>query len=119
MEVDLYGNDTDDLSAANKQVIEVMNSIDGIVKSLPTARTPAMPSEHHHRQDKAMRMGLTGWVNQQIAAQATTDTTATTLKAGGTSYTVTIVDKTDTRRRWTVSSTWSLRRPPPTRMATP
>ena len=48
-------------------------------------------------KDKAMRMGLTvAQVYQQIAAKLTTDTTATTLKAGGTSYTVTIVDKTDT-----------------------
>ena len=44
-----------------------------------------------------MRMGLTvAQVYQQIAAKLTTDTTATTLKAGGDSYSVVIVDKTDT-----------------------
>ena len=48
-------------------------------------------------KDKAMRMGLTvAQVYQQIAAKLTTDTTATTLKAGGDSYSVVIVDKTDT-----------------------
>ena len=44
-----------------------------------------------------MRMWLTvAQVYQQIAAMLTTDTTATTLKAGGDSYSVVIVDKTDT-----------------------
>ncbi len=43
-----------------------------------------------------MRMGLTvAQVYQQVAAKLTTDTTATTLKANGTNYTVTIVDKTE------------------------
>lgn len=97
IEVDLYGNDLDDLSAAGKQVIEVMNGIDGIVN--PTDGQDASDAEVNITidKDKAMRMGLTvAQVYQQIAAKLTTDTTATTLKAGGTSYTVTIVDKTDT-----------------------
>ena len=64
-----------------------------------------------------MRMGLTvAQVYQQIAAKLTTDTTATTLKAGGDSYSVVIVDKTDTRR-WTIFSIWSSRRRPPMRTA--
>ena len=44
-----------------------------------------------------MRMGLTvAQVYQQVAAKLTTDTTATTLKANGTNYNCTIVDKTET-----------------------
>ncbi len=43
-----------------------------------------------------MRLGLTvAQVYQQIAAKLSTNTTATTLKVGSETYTVTIVDKTD------------------------
>ena len=64
-----------------------------------------------------MRMGLTvAQVYQQIAAKLATDTTATTLKAGGDSYSVVIVDKTDTPTLDDISI-WSSRRRPPMRTA--
>ena len=97
IEVDLYGNNLDDLAAAGKQVMEVMNGIDGIQNVTDGQDASEEEVNIAIDKDKAMRMGLTvAQVYQQIAAKLTTDTTATTLKAGGDSYTVTIVDKTDT-----------------------
>ena len=96
IEVDLYGNDLDDLATAGKQVMEVMNGIDGIQNVTDGQDAGEEEVNITIDKDKAMRMGLTvAQVYQQIAAKLTTDTTATTLKAGGNSYNVTIVDETD------------------------
>ena len=97
IEVDLYGHDLDDLAAAGKQVVELMNGIEGIENVTDGQDASDEEINISIDKDKAMRMGLTvAQVYQQIAAKLTTDTTATTLKAGGDSYSVTIVDKTDT-----------------------
>ena len=97
IEVDLYGHDLEDLASAGKQVIELMNGMDGIENVTDGQDASDAEINITIDKDKAMRMGLTvAQVYQQIAAKLTTDTTATTLKAGGSSYTVTIVDKTDT-----------------------
>ena len=97
IEVDLYGNDLNDLAAAGDQVVALMNSIDGIQNVTDGQEAGEEEVNITIDKDKAMRMGLTvAQVYQQIAAKLTTDTTATTLKAGGDSYSVTIVDKTDT-----------------------
>ena len=97
VEVDLYGNDLNDLAAAGKQVMALMEGIDGIQNVTDGQDAGDAEINITIDKDKAMRMGLTvAQVYQQIAAKLTTDTTATTLKAGGDSYSVVIVDKTDT-----------------------
>ena len=97
IEVDLYGSDLNDLAAAGKQVMALMEGIDGIQNVTDGQDAGDAEINITIDKDKAMRMGLTvAQVYQQIAAKLTTDTTATTLKAGGDSYSVVIVDKTDT-----------------------
>ena len=97
IEVDLYGSDLNDLAAAGKQVMALMEGIDGIQNATDGQDAGDAEINITIDKDKAMRMGLTvAQVYQQIAAKLTTDTTATTLKAGGDSYSVVIVDKTDT-----------------------
>ena len=97
IEVDLYGSDLNDLAAAGKQVMTLMEGIDGIQNVTDGQDAGDAEINITIDKDKAMRMGLTvAQVYQQIAAKLTTDTTATTLKAGGDSYSVVIVDKTDT-----------------------
>ena len=97
IEVDLYGNDLDDLNTAADQVIEMLNGVEGITNASDGQENGDEEINISIDKDKAMRLGLTvAQVYQQVAAKLTTDTTATTLKANGTNYTVTIVDKTDT-----------------------
>ena len=74
-----------------------MNGIDGIQNVSDGQEAGEAEINISIDKDKAMRMGLTvAQIYQQIAAKLTTNTTATTLKAGADSYSVTIVDKTDT-----------------------
>ena len=97
IEVDLYGNDLDDLNTAASQVVDLLNGVDGIANASDGQENGDEEIHISIDKDKAMRMGLTvAQVYQQVAAKLTTDTTATTLKANGTNYTVTIVDKTET-----------------------
>ena len=97
IEVDLYGSDLNDLAAAGKQVMALMEGIDGIQNVTDGQDAGDAEINITIDKDKAMRMGLTvAQIYQQIAAKLTTDTTATTLKAGGDSYSVIIVDKADT-----------------------
>lgn len=94
IEVDIYGRELDDLTTASQQVMELLNSVDGIEN---VSNGQEAGDEEVHiviNKDKAMRLGLTvAQVYQQIAAKLST--TATTLKVGSDTYTVTIVDKTD------------------------
>ena len=96
IEVDIYGRELDDLTTASQQVMELLNSVDGIEN---VSNGQEAGDEEVHiviNKDKAMRLGLTvAQVYQQIAAKLSTNTTATTLKVGSETYTVTIVDKTD------------------------
>ena len=97
IEVDLYGSDLNDLNTAAGQVVDLLNSVDGIANASDGQENGDEEINISIDKDKAMRMGLTvAQVYQQVAAKLTTDTTATTLKANGTNYTVTIVDKTET-----------------------
>ena len=97
IEVDLYGSDLNDLNTAAEQVVDLLNSVDGIANASDGQENGDEEINISIDKDKAMRMGLTvAQVYQQVAAKLTTDTTATTLKANGTNYTVTIVDKTET-----------------------
>ena len=97
IEVDLYGSDLNDLNTAAEQVVDLLNSVDGIANASAGQENGDEEINISIDKDKAMRMGLTvAQVYQQVAAKLTTDTTATTLKANGTNYTVTIVDKTET-----------------------
>ena len=93
-EVVLYGNDLDALREAGKQVVELMESIPGIENVSDSQEGGDAAKRIVVDKDAAMRLGLTvAQVYQQIAASLTTETTATTLQAGGGSYSVVIRDE--------------------------
>lgn len=97
VEVDIYGQNLDSLTTASQQVMDLLNSVDGIENVSNGQETGDEEVHIVIDKDKAMRLGLTvAQVYQQIAAKLSTDTTATTLKVGRDTYDVTIVDKTDT-----------------------
>ena len=97
VEVDIYGQNLDSLTTASQQVMDLLNSVDGIENVSNGQETGDEEVHIVIDKDKAMRLGLTvAQVYQQIAAKLSTDTTATTLKVGRDTYDVTIVDKTET-----------------------
>ena len=97
VEVDIYGQNLDSLTTASQQVMDLLNSVDGIENVSNGQETGDEEVHIVIDKDKAMRLGLTvAQVYQQIAAKLSTDTTATTLKVGRDTYDVAIVDKTDT-----------------------
>ena len=97
VEVDIYGQNLDSLTTASQQVMDLLNSVDGIENVSNGQETGDEEVHIVIDKDKAMRLGLTvAQVYQQIAAKLSTDTTATTLKVGRDTYDVTIVDRTDT-----------------------
>ena len=79
IEVDLYGSELNDLAAAGKQVMALMEGIDGIQNVTDGQGAGDAEINITIDKDKAMRMGLTvAQVYQQIAAKLTTTTTAQT-----------------------------------------
>ena len=59
IEVDIYGRELDDLTAASQQVMELLNSVDGIEN---VSNGQEAGDEEVHiviNKDKAMRLGLT------------------------------------------------------------
>ena len=95
--VQVSGNDIDTMTALSEKVVDMVNEMDGFTNATNGLGSGDATINLQIDRDKVRSYGLTvAQVYQQIAAKLTTDTTATTLKAGGTSYTVTIVDKTDT-----------------------
>ncbi len=93
-EVVLYGSDLDALREAGKRVVELMESIPGIENVSDGQEGGDAAKRIVVDKDAAMRLGLTvAQVYQQIAASLTTETTATTLQAGGGSYSVVIRDE--------------------------
>lgn len=97
LSVKIYGPDADTITALGDKVVQMVNDTEGFANAATGLGQGDATINLDIDRDKVRAYGLTvAQVYQQIAAKLTTDTTATTLKAGGTSYTVTIVDKTDT-----------------------
>ena len=95
--VQVSGNDIDTMTALSEKVVDMVNEMDGFTNATNGLGSGDATINLQIDRDKVRSYGLTvAQVYQQIAAKLTTDTTATTLKAGGDSYSVVIVDKTDT-----------------------
>ena len=95
--VQISGNDIDTMTALSEKVVDMVNEMDGFTNATNGLGSGDATINLQIDRDKVRSYGLTvAQVYQQIAAKLTTDTTATTLKAGGDSYSVVIVDKTDT-----------------------
>ena len=97
IEVDLYGSDLNDLAAAGKQVMALMEGIDGIQNVTDGQDAGDAEINITIDKDKAMRMGLTvAQVYQQIAAKLATTTTAQTpVSVDGRTMSVEISDNLD------------------------
>ena len=97
LSVKVYGKDPETLTTVSEKVMEIVNDTEGFANADNGLGSGDATINLQIDRDKVRSYGLTvAQVYQQIAAKLTTDTTATTLKAGGDSYSVVIVDKTDT-----------------------
>ena len=95
-EVDIYGNDLDDLRTAADAVKAVMAEIPGIEDISDGQEAGDEEILLTIDKDKAMRSGLTvAQIYQKIAAALTTDATATTLTVNNETYTVKVINAAD------------------------
>ena len=97
LEIDVYGNDLDDLLTASETVMQMLNGVEGITNVSNGQEAGDSEVRIVVDKDQAMRYGLTvAQVYQQIAQALTSESTATTLTVGSDSFDVTIVDPTET-----------------------
>ncbi len=97
VEVNIYGSDIDTLLEISAQVEEIMAGVEGITEISNGQETGDPEVRVVVDKDKAMRLGLTvAQVYAELANALTTDTTSTSLEAGGDTYTVEIIDTTKT-----------------------
>ena len=95
-EVDIYGNDLDDLRTAADAVKAVMAEIPGVEDISDGQDAGDEEVLLTIDKDKAMRSGLTvAQIYQKIAAALTTDATATTLTVNNETYTVKVINAAD------------------------
>ena len=97
LQIDVYGNNLEDLLTASEQVMEMLSHVDGLTEISNGQEESDAEVRIVINKDKAMRLGLTvAQVYQEIAKALTTDSTFTTLTVGSDTYDVSIVDNTRT-----------------------
>lgn len=97
LQIDVYGNNLEDLLTASEQVMEMLSHVDGLTEISNGQEESDAEVRIVINKDKAMRLGLTvAQVYQEIAKALTTDSTFTTLTMGSDTYDVSIVDNTRT-----------------------
>ena len=97
LQIDVYGNNLEDLLTASEQVMEMLSHVDGLAEISNGQEESDAEVRIVINKDKAMRLGLTvAQVYQEIAKALTTDSTFTTLTVGSDTYDVSIVDNTRT-----------------------
>ena len=97
LQIDVYGNNLEDLLTASEQVMEMLSHVDGLTEISNGQEESDAEVRIVINKDKAMRLGLTvAQVYQEIAKALTTDSTFTTLTVGSETYDVSIVDNTRT-----------------------
>ena len=97
LQIDVYGNNLEDLLTASEQVMEMLSHVDGLTEISNGQEESDAEARIVINKDKAMRLGLTvAQVYQEIAKALTTDSTFTTLTVGSDTYDVSIVDNTRT-----------------------
>ena len=97
LQIDIYGNNLEDLLTASEQVMEMLSHVDGLAEISNGQEESDAEVRIVINKDKAMRLGLTvAQVYQEIAKALTTDSTFTTLTVGSDTYDVSIVDNTRT-----------------------
>ena len=97
LQIDVYGNNLEDLLTASEQVMEMLSHVDGLTEISNGQEESDAEVRIVINKYKAMRLGLTvAQVYQEIAKALTTDSTFTTLTVGSDTYDVSIVDNTRT-----------------------
>ncbi|MDD5857648.1 MAG: efflux RND transporter permease subunit [bacterium] len=97
LQIEVYGNNLEDLLTASEQVMEMLSHVDGLTEISNGQEESDAEVRIVINKDKAMRLGLTvAQVYQEIAKALTTDSTFTTLTVGSDTYDVSIVDNTRT-----------------------
>ncbi|MDO5399525.1 MAG: efflux RND transporter permease subunit [Eubacteriales bacterium] len=95
VEVDIYGTDLDTLLLLSDRVADLLAEIPGIADISNGQEEGDRVVKIVVDKDEAMRLGLTvAQVYMELSQALATDTTSTTLTAGGESYTVSIIDTT-------------------------
>ena len=93
IQVNIYGDDLDDLLTASQQVMDTLGTIDGIGELSNGQEAGEREIRVVVDKDKAMRLGLTvAQVYAELSKALTSETVSTTLTVGEDTYTVQIVD---------------------------
>ena len=97
IEVNIYGKNADTLLELSQQVMDELNSVEGITEVSNGQSASDTEIRVVINKDEAMRLGLTvAQVYAELAQALTTDTTSTTLTVGEDTYQVNIIDTTKT-----------------------
>ena len=97
IEVNIYGKNADTLLELSQQVMDQLNSVEGITEVSNGQSASDTEIRVVINKDEAMRLGLTvAQVYAELAQALTTDTTSTTLTVGEDTYQVNIIDTTKT-----------------------
>lgn len=97
VQVDIYGNDSEELLRISKDVMKMFEDVGGI-EEITNGQEDADPQINVIvDKNKAARLGLSvAQVYAELSGAVTTDKDATTLTVDNKEYKVTIVDETDT-----------------------
>ena len=93
VQVNIYGDDLDDLLTASQQVMDTLGTIDGIGELSNGQEAGEREIRVVVDKDKAMRLGLTvAQIYAELAQALTSETVSTSLTVGEDTYSVEIVD---------------------------
>lgn len=96
LQVNIYGDEQEELIAISKDVMAMMGKIDGCENVTNGIEDSDKQIHLQIDKDKAAKYGLTvAQIYQQIAGELTTEKTAMTISMDGTDVDVNIVDETD------------------------
>lgn len=96
LEIDIYGEDSDEILAVSEDVMDIVSEVEGFEKVTNGQEDGDTTVELTIDKDKAMAQGLTvAQIFQELSANLTTETTATSLTMDGKQYDVTIVNEND------------------------
>lgn len=96
LSVEIYGADTDQLLAISEDVMDIVGEVEGFTNISNGQEDADVTIELTIDKDAAMRCGLTvAQIVQELSANLTTETTATTLTVDGKQYDVSIVNENE------------------------
>lgn len=94
MEIDIYGEDSDELLEVSEDVMDIVSEVEGFENVTNGQEDGDTTIELTIDKDKAMAQGLTvAQIFQELSANLTTEKTATSLSMDGKQYDVVIVNE--------------------------